>query len=72
MLSPVNIPLAALSRARKQAVFAFAFLGLAALLPAASFNYYIAGDDPGPWPQILSAIGLTRAVGGPANLIVVR
>jgi len=57
--------------------FAFASLALAASLNAASlqrttFNYYIAGDDPGAWPQILSAIGLTRAVGGPANLFVVR
>ena len=61
---------------------AFASLSLAAALYAAtlhpatlqrtSFNYYIAGDDPGPWPQILSAIGLTRAVGGPANLLIVR
>ena len=55
------------------AKFAFAFLGLGFSLHAATtFNYYIAGDDPGPWPQILSSIGLTRAVGGPANLIVVR
>jgi hypothetical protein len=44
----------------------------AASIPAAASSYYIAGDDGGPWPQILSAIGLTRAVGGPANLIVVR
>jgi hypothetical protein len=56
---------------------AFAALGIAASVQAASlqrtsFNYYIAGDDPGPWPQVLSAIGLTRAVGGPANLIVIR
>ncbi|HMD47711.1 MAG TPA: hypothetical protein VKG79_01380, partial [Bryobacteraceae bacterium] len=50
----------------------FASLVLAASLQAATFNYYIAGDDPGPWPQIFSAIGLTRAVGGPANLFVVR
>ncbi len=41
-------------------------------MQAATFNYYIAGDDPGPWPQIFSAIGLTRAIGGPANLFVVR
>ena len=36
------------------------------------FNYHIAGDDPGPWPQIFSSIGLTRAAGGPASLFVVR
>src|SRR5579863_8925746 len=43
-----------------------------ASLPAATFTYHIAGDDPGPWPQILSSIGLTRASGGPTNLFVVR
>ena len=41
-------------------------------LPAATFTYHIAGDDPGPWPQILSSIGLVRAAGGPASLFVVR
>ena len=41
-------------------------------LAAATFNYHIAGDDPGPWPQIFSSIGITRAAGGPANLFVVR
>jgi hypothetical protein len=49
-----------------------ALLGLAASSPAATFNYHIAGDDPGPWPQILASIGITRASGGPANLFVVR
>jgi hypothetical protein len=44
----------------------------ATCLPAATFNYHIAGDDPGPWPQIFSSIGITRAAGGPANLFVVR
>lgn len=41
-------------------------------LPAATFTYHIAGDDPGPWPQILSSIGLAHAAGGPANLFIVR
>jgi hypothetical protein len=41
-------------------------------LAAATFTYHIAGDDPGPWPQIFSSIGLTAAAGGPANLVVVR
>ena len=41
-------------------------------LRAATFTYHIAGDDPGPWPQILSSVGLTRAAGGPANLFVLR
>jgi len=39
---------------------------------AATFRYHIAGDDPGPWPQIFSSIGIARAAGGPANLFVVR
>src|SRR3984885_5802636 len=43
-----------------------------ASLAAATFHYHIAGDDPGPWPQIFSSIGITRAAGGPANLFVVR
>ncbi len=37
-----------------------------------TFRYHIAGDDPGPWPQIFSSIGIERAAGGPANLFVVR
>ena len=52
--------------------FALFSLCLAAALRAATFSYYIAGDDPGPWPQIFSAIGLTRAAGGPSGLFVVR
>jgi len=39
---------------------------------ATTFTYHIAGDEPGPWPQILSSIGLTKAAGGPATLFVVR
>lgn len=49
-----------------------AALGCALSLSAATFNYHIAGDDPGPWPQIFASIGITRATGGPANLFVVR
>jgi hypothetical protein len=52
--------------------FALVSLVLAISLRGATFNYDIAGDDPGPWPQIFSAIGLTRTVGGSANLVVVR
>jgi hypothetical protein len=51
---------------------ALALLGWAASLPAASLNYQVAGDDPGPWPKIFSSIGLTPAVSGPVNLFVVR
>src|SRR5580698_3988745 len=39
---------------------------------AATFTYHIAGDDGGPWPAILSSVGLTAASGGPANLVVVE
>src|ERR1700733_574749 len=57
--------------------FALALIGCAAFLPApplaaATLHYHVAGDDPGPWPQIFSSIGITRAAGGPANLFVVR
>jgi hypothetical protein len=50
----------------------FAVLCLAGFARSATLAYHIAGDDPGPWPQILSSIGLTRADGGPASLFVVR
>jgi hypothetical protein len=54
-----------------------ALIGWSACLPvaavaAATFHYHIAGDEPGPWPQIFSSIGIARASGGPANLFVVR
>jgi hypothetical protein len=47
-------------------------IGFAASVPGATFNYHIAGDDPGPWPRIFSSVGIARADGGPANLFVVR
>lgn len=47
-------------------------LACAVTVSAATFSYHIAGDDPGPWPQIFGSIGITRATGGPANLFVVR
>jgi hypothetical protein len=55
-----------------RAKLTLALAGWAISLPAATFSYHIAGDDPGPWPQIFSSIGITRANGGPANLFVVR
>ncbi len=57
---------------RSHTKFALLLFFMRASLPAATFSYHIAGDDPGPWPQILSSIGLTRAAGGPANLFIVR
>jgi hypothetical protein len=50
----------------------FFSLSLLVSASAAPFTYHVAGDDPGPWPQILSSIGLMQAAGGPANLFVVR
>src|SRR5580693_4487433 len=50
----------------------FAAFYLIASASAANFTYHVAGDDPGPWPKILSSIGLMNAAGGPANLFVVR
>src|ERR1700738_1278228 len=50
----------------------FVFLFLLNTASAATFTYQIAGDDPGPWPQILSSIGLAWGSGGPANLSIVR
>jgi hypothetical protein len=55
-----------------RAKFTLALMGWAISLSAATFNYHIAGDDAGPWPQIFASIGITRAAGGPANLFVVR
>ena len=54
------------------ALFGWAVCLSATALPAPTFHYHVAGDDPGPWPQIFSSIGITRAAGGPANLFVVR
>ena len=60
-----------------RAKLTLALIGWSACLPAAdvaaaTLHYHIAGDDPGPWPQIFSSIGMARAAGGPANLFVVR
>ncbi len=57
---------------RSHAKLTLAVLGWAASLHAATLNYHLAGDDPGPWPEIFASIGITRASGGPANLYVVR
>jgi hypothetical protein len=45
---------------------------LIASASATPFTYHVAGDDAGPWPQILSSIGLMKSTGGAANLLVVR
>src|SRR5260370_1997360 len=51
-----------------------AFAALAALASPASpatFTYHITGDTPGPWPNILSSVGLTNSP-GPTNLFILR
>lgn len=45
---------------------------LVGMAAAAQFAYYVGGDDPGSWPQILSSIGLTTGPGVPINLFIVR
>jgi hypothetical protein len=55
MPSPVNLLL-------------FATLTAAAAEP--SFNFHVAGDDPGPWPAIFQSIGMTSGANGVANIIV--
>jgi hypothetical protein len=55
-----------------RSAFIYVYAWLIGSLAAATFTYHVAGDDPGPWPSILSSIGLTAAAGGPANLVIVR
>lgn len=57
---------------RSRVKLAFIWLLVTGALPAATFTYHIAGDDPGAWPQILSSIGLMPASGGPSNLFILR
>jgi hypothetical protein len=49
---------------------ALAALLVASLASASTFSFHIAGDNPGPWPNILAAIGLTA--NGPSNLFILR
>ena len=42
------------------------------LASAYTFSYHVAGPDPGPWPDILSAAGLSDGSLGPTNLFIVR
>jgi hypothetical protein len=37
----------------------------------ARFHFHIAGDEPGPWPAILSSIGLVEGGAGAAAVVVV-
>ncbi len=51
---------------------AISWVLFAAALPGATFSYQVAGDDGGPWPNILSSIGLSQEKSGSSNLFVVR
>ena len=39
---------------------------------AATFSYHVVGQDPGPWPAILSSVGLTQTPTGINSVFVVR
>jgi hypothetical protein len=49
---------------------ALAALLVASLASASTFSFHIAGDNPGPWPNILAAVGLSTS--GPSNLFILR
>ena len=40
--------------------------------PATLFHFHVAGDEPGPWPAILSSTGLVAGGSGASGVIVVR
>src|SRR5579862_9906072 len=40
--------------------------------PASAFSFQVIGDDPGPWPEILSSIGMVSGAAGGAGVVVVR
>ncbi len=40
--------------------------------PATLFHYHIASDEAGPWPAILSSIGLVSGGSGASGVVVVR
>lgn len=39
---------------------------------ATTFSYHVVGEDAGPWPGVLSSVGLTSAPTGVASIFVVR
>jgi hypothetical protein len=41
-------------------------------VPRPSFAFHILGDEPGPWPNIFSAIGLVSGASGSAGVVVIR
>jgi hypothetical protein len=44
----------------------------ATALAAPTFSYHIVGDDPGPWANILSSVGLVQSPTGGSSVFVVR
>jgi len=42
------------------------------LASAATYSFHVAGDDPGPWPNILSSVGIMNGAQAPSNLFIVR
>lgn len=45
-------------------------LFLAFPLAAQTFTFHVAGDEPGPWPEILSSVGFVAGVSGSAGIFV--
>lgn len=37
-----------------------------------TYSFHVAGTDPGSWPNILSAVGLSDGIYGPTNLFILR
>ena len=69
MHSPGNRSLTVAARnAGRYAVLLF----LPLLATAATFSFHIAGDNPGPWPNILSSVGLSGNSYGPSNFFILR
>jgi len=40
--------------------------------PRPTFHYHVAGDEPGPWPEIFSALGMMPEAAGHSGVFVVR
>ncbi len=57
--------------AKLAAVLCLAALAFAAP-PATLFHFHVAGDEPGPWPAILTSIGLVEGGAGASGILVVR
>jgi hypothetical protein len=40
--------------------------------PSPTFFYHVAGDEPGPWPEIFSSLGLSPGAAGAEGIFVMR